>query len=200
MLFSAADCDCASRNRATAPAMTPCCWRRRRRRAPAIAWSISAPASAPRVSRSPGASPASSWCWSRSIPGLRIWPAATPRRTGFWPMSSVLDVTAGRQYFAAAGLVPDSADAVLMNPPFNDAARHRASPDKAREIAPCGDCGDAGELGSRQPAHSQIRWNPHADLARRRPRRGAGRARSRLRKLADSAGSRRPGERRRFGF
>ena len=37
--------------------------------------------------------------------------------------------------FAAAGLAPDSVDAVLMNPPFNDSARHRVSPDKARGIA-----------------------------------------------------------------
>jgi tRNA1(Val) A37 N6-methylase TrmN6 len=37
--------------------------------------------------------------------------------------------------FAAAGLAPDSVDVVLMNPPFNDPARHRASPHKAREIA-----------------------------------------------------------------
>ena len=37
--------------------------------------------------------------------------------------------------FAAAGLGPDSVDAVLMNPPFNDPARHRISPDKARGIA-----------------------------------------------------------------
>jgi tRNA1(Val) A37 N6-methylase TrmN6 len=47
----------------------------------------------------------------------------------------VLDVTSDAGTFAAAGLLPDSADVVLMNPPFNDAARHRASPDKAREIA-----------------------------------------------------------------
>jgi tRNA1(Val) A37 N6-methylase TrmN6 len=47
----------------------------------------------------------------------------------------VLDVTASADAFAAAGLTPDSADVVLMNPPFNDAARHRASPDKAREVA-----------------------------------------------------------------
>ena len=46
-----------------------------------------------------------------------------------------LDVTADASTFAAAGLLPDSADVVLMNPPFNDKARHRASPDKAREIA-----------------------------------------------------------------
>jgi tRNA1(Val) A37 N6-methylase TrmN6 len=47
----------------------------------------------------------------------------------------VLDVTSGVDAFAAAGLAPDSADIVLMNPPFNDPARHRASPEKAREIA-----------------------------------------------------------------
>jgi tRNA1(Val) A37 N6-methylase TrmN6 len=47
----------------------------------------------------------------------------------------VLDVTSAADGFAAAGLSPDSVDVVLMNPPFNDPARHRASPDKAREIA-----------------------------------------------------------------
>jgi tRNA1(Val) A37 N6-methylase TrmN6 len=47
----------------------------------------------------------------------------------------VLDVTSDADVFAAAGLSPDSVDVVLMNPPFNDPARHRASPDKAREIA-----------------------------------------------------------------
>jgi tRNA1(Val) A37 N6-methylase TrmN6 len=48
---------------------------------------------------------------------------------------AVLDVTSSADAFAAAGLTPDSADLVLMNPPFNDPARHRASPDKAREVA-----------------------------------------------------------------
>ncbi len=47
----------------------------------------------------------------------------------------VLDVTSTAAAFAAAGLTPDSVDVVLMNPPFNDAARHRASPDKARVSA-----------------------------------------------------------------
>jgi tRNA1(Val) A37 N6-methylase TrmN6 len=47
----------------------------------------------------------------------------------------VLDVSAGAEAFAASGLAPDSVDVVLMNPPFNDPARHRASPDKARELA-----------------------------------------------------------------
>lgn len=47
----------------------------------------------------------------------------------------VLDVTSASEAFADAGLKADSADAVLMNPPFNDAARHRASPDRARALA-----------------------------------------------------------------
>jgi tRNA1(Val) A37 N6-methylase TrmN6 len=47
----------------------------------------------------------------------------------------VLDVASAADTFAAAGLARDSADAVLMNPPFNDPARHRVSPDKAREVA-----------------------------------------------------------------
>jgi tRNA1(Val) A37 N6-methylase TrmN6 len=47
----------------------------------------------------------------------------------------VLDVTSAAGAFAAAGLAPDSVDVVLMNPPFNDPVRHRASPDKTREIA-----------------------------------------------------------------
>jgi len=48
---------------------------------------------------------------------------------------TVLDVTASVVAFAASGLGPDSADIVLMNPPFNDAERHRASPDPARQSA-----------------------------------------------------------------
>jgi tRNA1(Val) A37 N6-methylase TrmN6 len=47
----------------------------------------------------------------------------------------VLDVTADAQAFAAHGLVPDSIDVVLMNPPFNDPARHRGSPDQMRHSA-----------------------------------------------------------------
>jgi tRNA1(Val) A37 N6-methylase TrmN6 len=47
----------------------------------------------------------------------------------------VLDVTASAEVFVSAGLTPDSVDTVLMNPPFNDAARHRASPDASRASA-----------------------------------------------------------------
>lgn len=48
---------------------------------------------------------------------------------------AVLDVGAGADVFAASGLGPDSADGVLMNPPFHDAGRHRVSPDPARQLA-----------------------------------------------------------------
>lgn len=54
---------------------------------------------------------------------------------GFKAKIAAMDVTAGADVFAAAGLSPDSADVVLMNPPFNDAGRHRASPDPARKAA-----------------------------------------------------------------
>src|SRR3954453_1607793 len=41
-----------------------------------------------------------------------------------------MDVVSTGRDFAAAGLVPDSVDVVLMNPPFNDPRRHRSSPNK----------------------------------------------------------------------
>ena len=47
----------------------------------------------------------------------------------------VLDVTADAQAFAVHGLVSDGVDIVMMNPPFNDPARHRGSPDQARHTA-----------------------------------------------------------------
>jgi tRNA1(Val) A37 N6-methylase TrmN6 len=46
-----------------------------------------------------------------------------------------LDVAAKAEAFTAAGLAPDSADHVLMNPPFNDATRHQPSPDAGRRTA-----------------------------------------------------------------
>jgi tRNA1(Val) A37 N6-methylase TrmN6 len=45
------------------------------------------------------------------------------------------DVTSPADAFTTVNLLPDSVDAVLTNPPFNDAVRHRASPDKARATA-----------------------------------------------------------------
>jgi tRNA1(Val) A37 N6-methylase TrmN6 len=47
----------------------------------------------------------------------------------------VLDIAGAADAFAAAGLGPDSVDVVMMNPPFHDSARHRASPDRGREAA-----------------------------------------------------------------
>jgi tRNA1(Val) A37 N6-methylase TrmN6 len=46
-----------------------------------------------------------------------------------------LDVAASAAAFEEAGLHADSADAVLMNPPFNDAGRHRASSDQDKRLA-----------------------------------------------------------------
>jgi len=46
-----------------------------------------------------------------------------------------LDIAAKAEAFAAASLAPDSADRVLMNPPFNDEGRHQPSPDAARRTA-----------------------------------------------------------------
>ncbi len=47
----------------------------------------------------------------------------------------VQDVTSKAAVLAAEGLGPDSVDVVLMNPPFHDATRHRASPDVGRQVA-----------------------------------------------------------------
>ncbi len=46
-----------------------------------------------------------------------------------------LDVAAPARAFAAAGLRPESAMRVLMNPPFHDPTRHRISPDQKRRLA-----------------------------------------------------------------
>jgi tRNA1(Val) A37 N6-methylase TrmN6 len=41
----------------------------------------------------------------------------------------------------SAGLLPDSFERVLMNPPFHDAGRHIVSPDPGRRLAHSGDAG-----------------------------------------------------------
>ena len=48
---------------------------------------------------------------------------------------AVLDVAAPTRAFTAAGLAPESVTRVLMNPPYNDPARHRSSPDRERRLA-----------------------------------------------------------------
>ena len=126
---------CASPNPATVPVTTPCCWRRRRRRVRAIAWSISAPGWA-----LPGLALA------KRVSGIKIVLveidealAALARgnaaANGIEGKVVTMDIASSADAFAAAGLSPDSVDAVLMNPPFNDSRRHRASPDKGRETA-----------------------------------------------------------------
>jgi tRNA1(Val) A37 N6-methylase TrmN6 len=46
-----------------------------------------------------------------------------------------LDVATPARAFAAAGLTSGSVQRVLMNPPFNDPARRRSSPDSRRSLA-----------------------------------------------------------------
>ncbi len=46
-----------------------------------------------------------------------------------------LDAAAPARVFAGAGLRADSVARVMMNPPFNDPARQRASPDHGRSLA-----------------------------------------------------------------
>jgi tRNA1(Val) A37 N6-methylase TrmN6 len=57
------------------------------------------------------------------------------RLNGIKAQVCVLDIGSGVDAYAAAGLTPDSLDAILMNPPFNDPARHRSSPNESRRIA-----------------------------------------------------------------
>ncbi|AHY49174.1 methyltransferase [Bradyrhizobium japonicum] len=68
-------------------------------------------------------------------PELAELARANAAANGIAAETIVLDVTTDAQAFAANGLVPDSVDVVLMNPPFNDPARHRGSPDQARRTA-----------------------------------------------------------------
>ncbi|MBR0823653.1 tRNA1(Val) (adenine(37)-N6)-methyltransferase [Bradyrhizobium liaoningense] len=68
-------------------------------------------------------------------PELAELARANAAANGITAETIVLDVTADAQAFAANGLAPDSVDAVLMNPPFNDPARHRGSPDQMRQTA-----------------------------------------------------------------
>jgi tRNA1(Val) A37 N6-methylase TrmN6 len=82
------------------------------------------------------------------VPGVRIMLAEIdPALTGLAAQNAqrnamadrlsalTLDVTAPAEAFMHAGLAQGSADHVLMNPPFYDAARVQASPDAARRAA-----------------------------------------------------------------
>jgi tRNA1(Val) A37 N6-methylase TrmN6 len=62
-------------------------------------------------------------------------------------------------------LTPDSADIVLMNPPFNDAERHRASPDPARQSAHVAAPDTLERWTACRAPGAEIRWRADADLA-----------------------------------
>jgi tRNA1(Val) A37 N6-methylase TrmN6 len=70
-------------------------------------------------------------------PALAALAADNAQRNGLGNRvtSVVLDVTAPARAFVEAGLPPSSAARVLMNPPFNDTARQKASPDPDRRAA-----------------------------------------------------------------
>jgi tRNA1(Val) A37 N6-methylase TrmN6 len=76
-------------------------------------------------------------------PGLAALAAANARSNGLAARVNavVLDVAAPARAFAAAGLGPESAARVLMNPPFNDPRRQRPSPDRQRRLAHAGSGG-----------------------------------------------------------
>ena len=94
-----------------------------------------------------------------------------------------------RRHLPPPACCPTAPTRVMMNPPFNDAARHRASPDAARAAAHV-----ARETTLQNWVHAARRILKSGgaltlDLARRRDCRGACRARSRLRQRRDPAGS-----------
>jgi tRNA1(Val) A37 N6-methylase TrmN6 len=68
-------------------------------------------------------------------PALAALASANATTNGIAASVLTLDIAADASTLAAAGLRPDSLDAVLMNPPFNDPSRHRGSPDAARQVA-----------------------------------------------------------------
>jgi tRNA1(Val) A37 N6-methylase TrmN6 len=79
-------------------------------------------------------------------PGLAALAAANAGHNGLAARvrTAVLDVGAPARAFAAAGLAPQSVARVLMNPPFNDPVRQRASPDRRRRLAHAGARGTLG--------------------------------------------------------
>ena len=70
-------------------------------------------------------------------PALVVLAGENISRNGFADRvrAVALDVTAGAHAFTAAGMAAGSAVRVLMNPPFNDPATMKASPDAARRRA-----------------------------------------------------------------
>ena len=120
--------------------MTPSCWRRHARRARATASWISG-----------RAWERQDWRCALRVAGTRVTlvevdaglaalAAENAQVNGLAARvgSTVLDVAAPARAFAAAGLAPKSMARVLMNPPFNDPARQRTSPDRQRRLAHAG--------------------------------------------------------------
>jgi tRNA1(Val) A37 N6-methylase TrmN6 len=70
-------------------------------------------------------------------PELAMLAAENVQRNGLGERvrAVVLDVCASPRAFAAAGLAAETAEHVMMNPPFNDPARQQASPDARRRLA-----------------------------------------------------------------
>ena len=93
---------------------------------------------------------------------------------------AILDVAAPARAFAAAGLAPESVARVLMNPPFNDPARQRASPDRRRRLAHAGARDTLGLLAQDRGAAAAAARHGDVDLAGGRPRRCAGRVGTRV--------------------
>jgi tRNA1(Val) A37 N6-methylase TrmN6 len=73
-------------------------------------------------------------------PALAALAGENAARNGFAERVTThcLDVAAAQPAFDAIGLAPASRDLVLLNPPFNDPARHAASPDPLRRSAHLG--------------------------------------------------------------
>ena len=68
-------------------------------------------------------------------PQLAALAAENARLNGLAAQVVTLDVMAPARAFVAAGLRPEQAARVMMNPPFNDPVRQRASPDRGRRLA-----------------------------------------------------------------
>jgi tRNA1(Val) A37 N6-methylase TrmN6 len=68
-------------------------------------------------------------------PELAALAAENARLNGLSAQVATLDVAAPARAFVAAGLRLEQVARVLMNPPFNDPVRQRASPDRARRLA-----------------------------------------------------------------
>jgi tRNA1(Val) A37 N6-methylase TrmN6 len=69
------------------------------------------------------------------VPRLAALAAENAQLNGILAEVVELDVAAPARLFAASGLRPEQAARVLMNPPFNDPARQRVSPDHGRRLA-----------------------------------------------------------------